>query len=416
MTVHAEHGLGERRSFRGPAIRRLGPTLRWALAYPSPMTRGVGDGVVVAARVDDEQLRIEAVDSFLLLERLFAEAGMTARVGEAGRWSARIIELLGGAESRLSCQPAVRSVLDLAARTGGATPHELRGAAIRDSGVWADKSVFWSRNDDYPTTVLGVLASRRIIEAAFSYRCPACGLGQVIAADDLGDNLQCNDCEADAPLSLQVVSGSSWRLRTRDLISQNRLRSVLPVASALRLLLDLTRNADTIHYALGIEIEADGRSFEIDFAAFVNDDSGASLVVGEAKARQDLEDQDVSNLEFVQEKLRTLGVECFIAIASSKERLADQERSRLRRSADRFLPTIERALGSGGFLNLPLVLTKESLTVPDAFDLHPLRAAGTHRRDLATLAHWSAQKELGLVGYGDLRARKLEWTHADPTA
>jgi hypothetical protein len=413
VTIHSERDVGERLSFRGPGVRALSPALRWAASTSSPMVRGVGDGIILAAKVDEDHLALSAIDSFAIIDRLLTTAGFKARIGDAGRWSGRIVDLLGGARSSLACQPAVRAVLDLAARPRGGNPHELRSAAARHKGVWADPSVFWPRGVDYEAWVVGVLAAQRIIESALSYTCPSCGLPQTITAERVGPTLRCNDCEAETPLSLQIVNGAGWRLLTRQLIDQGRLRSTLPVAASLRLLLDLCRDSDTLHYALGLELEIDERTFEIDFVAFVNDDRGACLVVGEGKARNSLEEADISNLEFVQEAVRALGVECFIAVASSKDQLDRDEVLRLRSSAERFLFGIQPSMGRGSYTNMPLVLTKGSLTVPSQDELHPIRATGGFSRDIAALAHWTCERELGLDGYGDWTARTLNWTPVD---
>ncbi|MDO8390596.1 MAG: hypothetical protein Q7V57_08915 [Actinomycetota bacterium] len=413
VTIHSERDIGERVSFRGPGVRPLSPALRWAASTSSPMVRGVGDGIVLAAKVDEDHLALSAIDSFMIIDRLLTAAGFKARIGDAGRWSGRIVDLLGGAGSSLACQPAVREVLDLAARPRGGNPHELRSAAARHKGMWADPSVFWRRGVDYETWVVGALAAQRIIESALSYTCPTCGLPQTITAERVGPTLRCNDCEAETPLSLQIVNGAGWRLRTRQLIDQRRLRSTLPVAASLRMLLDLCRDSDTLHYALGVVLEIDGQTFEIDFVAFVNDDRGACLVVGEGKARNSLEEADISNLEVVQEAIRALGVECFIAIASSKDKLDRDEVLRLRAAADRFLFGIQPSRGQGSYTNMPLVLTKGSLTVPSQNELHPIRATGGFRRDVAALAHWTCERELGLDGYGDWTTRTLNWKPID---
>jgi hypothetical protein len=409
VTVHSERNIGERRSFRAPGLRALSGALRWEVSSTSPMVRGVGDGVVIAAKVNDDFLRLGAIDSFPIINRLLLAAGIKASVGDAGRWSGRIIDLLGGAASSLACQPAIREVLDLAARAKGANPQELRNAAARHKGSWAGPDVYWRRDLSYESWVVGVLAAQQIIESALSYSCSSCGLRQTIPADRLGPTLTCNDCEAATPLSLQVVNGAGWRLKTRQLIDLKRLRSTLPIAACLRLFLDLGQAPDTLHYALGLDLELEGRKFEIDFAAFVNDDRGACLVIGEGKARNSFANDDISNLELVQEAIRSVGVECMIAVASSKDQLDRGEIIRLRESADRFLFGIQPLNGRGGYINMPIVLTKGSLTLPDSHESHPLRATGNLNRDIAELAQWTCERELGLEGYGDVAKRSLGW-------
>lgn len=416
IEVHSERDLGERASFRAPAVRRLAKELRWAVSVNSPVVRGVGEGVVVGCTINGEHdLTVGAIDSIDLICRLLAAAGFQAKVSDAGRWTARIVDMLGGASSTLAAQPSIREVLDLASREAGANPEELHNAARRFSGKWEKRAVLWLRTTPYHRWVVGVLAAQRLIEAHLTYTCGACGLLQRLAPEQVQPTLTCNDCDNETPLSLQVVIGARWRLKTRRLLTSNRLRSALPIAASLSLLGQVQRRGDSanLHYSLGLDLERDSVKFEIDYAVLLQDERGPALIVGESKARNDFDDDDVSNLETVQEAVRALGVECFIAISNSKTSLTPREVARLRQSAARFLYGLNEGRGRGSFVNLPLVLTKNALTVPELDDAHPLSVIGHHRSAVDELARWSAERELGLDGYGDPISRTLSWTEPD---
>jgi hypothetical protein len=412
VEVHSERNLGERVSFRAPAVRQLAKELRWAVSINSPVVRGVGDGVVVGCTIGGgNDLTIGAIDSIDLICKLLAAAGFQAKVSDAGRWTARIVDMLGGAGSTLAAQPAIRKVLDLASREGGANSDELHNAARAVSGAWEKRSVLWLRSMAYNRWVVGVLAAQRLIEAHLTYTCSAGGLLQRLTPEQIQPVLSCNDCDNETPLSLQVVIGARWRLKTRRLLTTKRLRSALPIAASLSLLGQVQRRGDSanLHYALGLDLEHNGEGFEIDYAVLLQDDRGPTLIVGESKARNDFDDNDIVNLETVQEAVRSLGVECLIAISNSKTSLTAREVDRLRQSADRFLFGLNEGRGTGGFVTLPLVLTKGALTIPELHDAHPRTAIGHHRSSIDELARWSAQRELGLEGYGDPVSRTLTW-------
>jgi hypothetical protein len=415
ITIHSELDLSERTSFRAPGIRPLVPALRWAMNLASPIVRGVGDGAVVTCRVTDNDVDIGILDSTYLVARLMEAAELEVRTSDAGLWMARIIDSLGGAASNLGSQPAVRQVLDRSARAAGASPKELKSEAAKAAGAWREHNRLWSRGRSYEEWVLGTLAARRVIEPTFSYRCPACGLAQLITPDRITTLLRCDDCEIETPLALQVILKGDWRLTTRRLFDQRRLRATFPLLATLRLLLDLSRDQDTLHYALGLEFSKAGHLCEIDFAVIVNDDRGPLLVLGESKARNDIEAGDVDNLEFAQEAVRSLGVECFIALASSKEQLNAEEVARLRAAADRFLWGIEGRRGYSSYVNLPIVLTRSSLTVPTDHPDHPVKAISVHRAGIAELAEWTCRRELGLGGIGEPGRWELEWSDPSPT-
>jgi hypothetical protein len=416
VEVHSERDIGERVSFRAPAVRQLAKELRGAVSVNSPVVRGVGEGVIVGCTISGEyDLTVGALDSIGLIRRLLATAGFQAKVSDAGRWTARIVDMLGGAGSTLAAQPSIREVLDLASREGGANPEELHNAARRLSGKWERRAVLWLRTTPYHRWVVGVLAGQRLIEAHLTYTCGACGLLQRLAPEQVQPTLTCNDCDNETPLSLQVVIGARWRLKTRRLLTSKRLRSALPIAASLSLLGQVQRRGDSanLHYSLGLDLERDSMKFEIDYAVLLQDERGAALIVGESKARNDFDDGDISNLETVQEAVRAVGVECFIAVSNSKTSLTPREVARLRQSASRFLFGLNEGRGRGSFVNLPLVLTKSALTVPEMDDAHPLTVIGHHRSAVDELARWSAERELGLEGYGDPIARTLTWTDSD---
>jgi hypothetical protein len=394
-------------------VRQLAKELRWAVSINSPVVRGIGEGVIVGCTINGENdLTIGALDSIDFIARLLVAAGFHAKVSDAGRWTARIVDMLGGAGSTLAAQPSIREVLDLAAREGGANAEELHNAARKFSGNWEKRAVLWLRATPYHRWVVGVLAAQRLIEAHLTYTCGACGLPQRLAPEQVQPTLTCNDCDNETPLSLQVVIGARWRLKTRRLLTSKRLRSALPIAASLSLLGQVQQRGDNanLHYALGLDLERDSVKFEVDYAVLMQDERGAVLIVGESKARNDFDDGDISNLETVQEAVRALGVECFIAVSNSKTSLTPREVARLRQSASRFLYGLNEDLGHGGFVTLPLVLTKNALTIPELDDAHPLTVIGQHRSSVGELARWSAQRELGLEGYGDPVSRTLTWT------
>jgi hypothetical protein len=409
VTVYSERGLPERTSFRAPGIRSVSPTIRSEIGELAPVARGVGDGVVISARADQHTVTLRSIDSYKLISEVLRNAGFEVGTSDAGKWTARLVELFGGAASTLASQPSMREVLDLAARPRGGNAQELRSIAAKHSGKWSEEFGPWRTSKEYVSWVLGVLAARRIVEPILNYACPECGLPQSLGADRVGALLSCEDCEAQTPLALQILLGATWRLRTRTLLTQQRLRSVLSVAAALHTLICAARDQETVHYALGLDLVRDGKPFEIDFAVFITDGNGSSLVIGEAKARQDIETADIDNLEAVQEAVRATGVECFLAVASAKERLNESEVARLRDSAGRFLFGLHPSRGRGGDLNLPVVLTKGSLTTPALDENHPARRPTSGERSLEILGRSTCERELGLDGFGDLQTRTLHW-------
>lgn len=298
VTVNSEEDMPASFSFAVPAVRQLNDELRRSVSFSSAVIRGVGDGIVATTALydNDHPLRIAASHSRSLIHRLLTDAGFEVSQSEAGPWTNRIIELLGGATSTVSSQPAFREVLDRAARTRGAKPSELRQVARNLGGKWADRSSVHQPNVSYEDGVLRFLTSQKLIEANLTYGCHACGLKQNVAPDEVSSTVTCNDCDNESPVSLHVVQGASWTLRARRLLTPDRLRATFPIAATLTLLAVLRRRSNTtLHYAVGIDFKLGDDRFEVDLAVLVQDDFGPSLVLAEAKARGDIDSTDIDN-------------------------------------------------------------------------------------------------------------------------
>ena len=414
ITVDGEEGLPAGFSFAVPAVRQLNDELRSSVSFSSAVIRGVGDGIVATTALydDDHPVRISASHSRSLIFRLLTDAGFGVSPSEAGPWTNRIIELLGGPTSTVSSQPAFREVLDRAARSSGAKPAELRQIARNLGGKWAERSNLYQPNVKYEDGVLGFLTSRKLIEANLTYDCRACGLKQSIAPDEISSTVTCNDCDNESPVSLHVVQRASWTLKTRRLLTPDRLRATFPIASTLTLLAVLRRNSGSnLHYAIGVDLEAGGERFEIDLAALVHDEFGTALVLAEAKARGDVDSTEIDNLERVQDAVRATGLECYIAVVNSKSRLSALEIARLRQSADRLLVGLSE-VNNRWYLNLPLVLTKRELTLHDLDEDHPTRQIGFEESTIAALAYATAKKHLGLLNDAG-PGHSVMWTDPD---
>lgn len=410
VTIRSEYEVGERVTFRAPAVRALNDKLRWAISVNSSVVRGVGDGVVVGYSCSYAQdLTLGAVDTTGLVIQLLKHAGFEANLSDAGRWSGRIIEMLGGAESTLAAQPSIRHILDLASREGGANPEELHNAARRVQGKWEDASLLWRRGAEYHQWAVRVLAARKLIDGHLTYTCGACGLLQRLSPNQIQPVLVCNDCEREVPLSLQVVLGTKWVLKTRSLLTQSRLRSTFPIAATLLLFRLVENRGDSLNlcYSLGLDLKRGEDVYEIDFGVLLHDSTGPVFIIGESKARNNFDDGDIDNLEAVQEAIRAVGVECFIVVSNSKESLTSEEVGRLRRTCERRLPNLNGDRASG--VNFPIVLTRGSLTVPDLDDEHPLRRIGNPRTAVAELAEWSIERELGFEGLDYQANKALKW-------
>lgn len=412
IDVFSEEGLPEGITFAPPPLRALQPELRWTVNVAADVVRATSDGPALSVEWGAQEVSVGPVMAESLCHRLLERAGFVAEASDAGLWSGRILEILGGSRSFLTAQPAVRETLEKCARASGANTEELRGAIHRLGGSWKDHHEKWRpRGLSYPDAVLTELGARRAIEGRLAFTCRSCGLGQQAPADEITDLVICADCDAQSALVAEIIHGAHWRLKTRSLLTATRLRSVFPIGAALALLGQYGGGLRTrgVPYALGVNLERGDESFEIDFAVFVIDERGPALIIGEAKSGRRLDEADIRNLTTLQDAVRALGVECYIAFAYSRERLSADEVTLLRSAAERGLATIGPDRGRGGQLNLPLCLSQAMLTQPPDDDSHPFRSTHPTRWSVGALAYWTCEVALGLTG-STVFGRQLTWT------
>jgi len=145
----------------------------------------------------------------------------------------------------------------------------------------------------------------------------------------------------------------------------------------------------------------------------VHDHAGTTVVLGEAKARQDIDVETIDKLHELQLKLSASHVRAVVAIANSKSSLSTEEVVALRRLAERPLPA---GWGREGVIyEMPLVLTKRTLTRAVLLGgLHPLFEGDYMRPRIDQALEKTAMEELGLCE-GWIPDRPPKWTDPGPT-
>jgi len=251
--------------------------------------------------------------------------------------------------------------------------------------------------DGYGRSLLLWLLERKLLRMVLPVTCPSCRSALILAVDDLATEVRCDFCDHGFPLALAVGAAgpkSTWRYRIAGHVPESRLRAALPVLAATSVLATLAGGGFYVQpRVLGAEITAPDRKAEFDIAAVV-DPFTPQVVLGEVKSHQPIDANDINNLAWAQDHLRSAGVECYTLIATLNEALSTDEIAGLRAYCEGARELL-KPYGSQTPLAMPIVLTQQELSVDPFDDAHPSRwtQAG---RTLSTVAIASCKRNLGL--------------------
>lgn len=402
VRLHGTHGDDARQdSIAVPAIRRLASLLA---SNDGPFARPTGEGVALAVQASAESVSIPRVGFDQLFREFFEPAGWTVGQSKEGRVSTQVIRLLGGYESMDANQPAVRAVLQAAARDVRAKPLPvLLEEARKRRGEWPDD---FGRVDErrYANRVVYRLLNQRLLRPVLPVTCPRCSTIEDFRPEDVLTEMTCGLCAERFALGLALaITGKSatWHYKLAPHIAPAQLQSTLPVMATMSVLQGLPRTSHTVSPLLGLTLKDGDWACEVDVAALIADGPGTVLVAGEVKSwRDDISQQDLENLLRVAHISKSqLGVECVVLAATLRDRLSDEERQALRRLCE--------DLGRRGFPHnslvcpsLPLVFTGPDLSLPWLSEEAPWRWGRSHSDYLlADLAEASCKRNLGLESW-----------------
>jgi hypothetical protein len=413
ITVFSEFGLPTGWTVAVPRIRELSEVLdrQSGPSWP-PFQRPTGDGRVIGVRADADEITVHPVTASQLFSQLVADAGWTVGQSDNGRFASRLIDLLGGIRSQAGNQPALRAVLDQAARTPTGHPlARLIQTAREHQGLWPPESfVPADARAAYPKQVVYYLLQQKLIRALLPVKCPACALTMFLPPEDLVAEIRCEMCSNAVPLGLALALAgkrTDWVYRLAGSVREDRLRETLPLMAALSAFSGWTgfTTPSTVPHALGLDVRTGAGSSEVDLAVVLDDRGRPVIIVGEAKSwRDEVDRNDLENLVHIQDHFRGKGIECLLLAATLRDELTPTERAALRAVCDAAPRTLERH-----HLNpaLPIVLTGRDLSLPMEDKGHPTKW-GDWRPDAPSLAIESCKRNLGL------KSVTWKWDAAEP--
>jgi len=426
ISILQESGLGSGKTFAVPNARKISPLLSSWVNYPEVFCRPAGEGLAMGVSASAEQAYIRAVPTEAIIEKILEGSKWTTSRSPSGRFATQLIELLGGPRSTAGNQPAVRWVLDTAARS----PHGhlipvLIDSAKKAQGDWPNR--IFSRdeaNRDYPAGVVRYLLARKLLRPVLPVECPECATKGYLTPESLATDYSCDMCGKVNPLGfiLALKNSAPWHYKTASTLTAEQIAETMPImatVNVLHALFGAVGGGSEIPYVLGLKVR-EGKAWEceVDLVLLANNRGAPVVIIGEVKSYRDpISATDLANLSKVQQYFRSEGIECIILAATLREKFEGDELQALRnactqspgRPLDRFAslrPT------------LPIVLTARDLSAPEHTEHHPTRW-GVY--DALERAEASCRRNLGLsdMDYvGDIGGSnwRLSWTEESGSA
>lgn len=399
IDVFSEVNLPQGAVLAVPNRRSLADLLSNYVDYPEPFHRPTGDGRVIGIRGGIEHLPTRLIPSLSIFESFLEGSSWTCSQSDNGRFSSRLIDLLGGIPSQSGNQPSVRAVLSKAARsTRGQSLSALLEFAKKHQGMWPGVFASAHGHRDYPKNVVYSLLAKKLLRPTLPLRCPHCGTESTLTPEDLRADFTCEMCGEAFPLGLALaLSGKTrWHYKLAGNLPDDRLAETFPIMAALTVLSRYRALSDTNPpHVIGLKLQEKKDFCEIDLATALDDGGLPIVVIAEAKSfRDSIDTNDLANLVRVREYLRAQRIETFILVATMRDELHPEEVQALRKLCEEAPETLS-SRDSLGFA-FPVILMSQDLSVPEHSAEHPMRW-DRPSFNFADFAISSCKKNLGLL-------------------
>jgi hypothetical protein len=400
VQVWNEDGLDPERTTAVPRVRRLANLLDLRGASNDSFHRPNGHGGVYSVSAADDNVIVALARPVTVFEGLFDHDGWAFEQSDDGRFTSRLDHRLGGAKYQLANQPAAREILLRAAKRSdlGSDFDTLRSMSATARGAWPNGLLDRRTPEDYTRSLIFQLAELKLLRSVMTLTCPACRNVFALEPDKLSDDLMCGFCDHRFPLALVLAwlgPKAKWRYRIAGHVTEARLQAALPVIATTSMLAKLGGGGfDNTFEVKGLKIRISRKERAEFDVAMVADTFRPIVVLGEVKSHGMINAGDLENLSFAQRALREKGVECFILVATLNEAFSSEETELLReycQQASELLVSDHSATP----LALPLIFTRDQLSVDWYSDVHPWRW-GEHPTGFASIAKTSCVKNLGL--------------------
>ena len=427
VSAHTVAGQDPRFTAAIPSFRRYSTLLRQVgLSEGVDQIRVSEDGVTFGIQADTDQLALPFAYNLDVFRVLFDDETATTSQSDVGKFQTRAAQMLGGPLSGFLIQPGVRAaLLDAAQKSIGITYQQMVQSVRDNRGEWPDAIRAHNTTDlEYARQQVNALLHAGIFVPLLDVHCSHCRVNSQVTPRDLDTTMRCEFCgeEFNLALSLALRKGQ-WRYRLASHLSAERVKALLPPLAVMSTLQQLHHvQSPPMSHVLGLEVKfKGGKRVEVDVAAYLPDHQGEVAILGEVKNSNQIDENDIRNLEFLQHKLFDKDVPCIVLVGTLKEALAPAEAKILRELVER---SAVATLGNSQLVPMmPLVLTGPDVSRTWFSEVHPWRWNGPGRSTPGVFgtAISSCERNLGLKSYdlardGDRWAITCQWDEVpDPS-
>jgi hypothetical protein len=282
-------------------------------------------GVVTEPR--DTSLEVNLVEEAEVVRRVFGLAGIEAEVSPAGRAVTRIVEQMGGL---LGCRPfRLPGVRRMLARSSATYSWRDALREIHDKGTYSAYT-----NVGTAAQTFQRLLENGVFQAGLHLRCSACTITSRYLPSVVDAEIRCARCGT--PFSLApALADSHWEYQASGFFAHHGEHGAIPVIlTMLRLEHDVEERA--LFLAPSHTLKWDGFDCESDFLALSQrHDATVVVAVGESKGGpQEIGPDDLKKLTAVADRMRAVGIECYVVLATTRDSFSDEEMAAFRAYTD----------------------------------------------------------------------------------
>jgi hypothetical protein len=286
-------------------------------------------GIGIFTRRGDRHVSLRSLSEQAILTRLLARAGVTSQRSPAGQIAHHALRQLGGYFGLAPFRyPGVRQLLaDNEGRRG--LPPQTAQQRIKHAPPRADGR---SPNEQ---RVWELLLHLGLFRPVCEIQCPSCRTRTGFEPENLSNNQTCPRCGTTYPLGPNLRT-AAWKFRRSGFYEEEGAGGIVPVLLTLGALRETglfdTHLAETSHELRWTSATGD-RQCETD-VLLATRNPPVQIVVGECKGADHITEDDLKNLAEVAALIRDSNIECFIAMATTREAFSDDEVARFKSFRD----------------------------------------------------------------------------------
>jgi hypothetical protein len=289
------------------------------------------EGIAEIIKVYDNSSFLNPIPHEALLDKIFELVGMNSEISQPGLIAKRIIEKLEGIDGgRIFKINGVRKLLQTLKPTDLVT----RGEATKV--IWEDgkfrkheKLYIEPRKKPKLTTqdVLDFLLKNDFMRPGIELVCNHCRLPNWLSLVEIDEIWSCSYCGDENKTSIQLKDRGDWKFRKSGLFAKdNNQEGAIPVILTLLIFLRIIDHSEFI-YSPSLSLKMPGKSCEIDFCILqYRRGERIQLGIGECKSEGGIiEQKDIDNLKTVREKIKSLGIDCYLIFSKTAEGFSQNE-------------------------------------------------------------------------------------------